>query len=80
MKYSVAVMLLLGAISQTEAVQLNQMNSLYINNAPAANTTTVAAAQIKAQEAAKKAEDSKKKVEALKAQRVQTSKPTQQTL
>ena len=76
MKYSVAVMLLLGAISSAEAVQLHQMSDLYINNAPV-NNTTVQTAQLKAKEAANKAIESKNKVDALKAQRVQISKPTQ---
>ena len=84
MKYTVAVMLLLGAISSAEAIQLQSsgfLQSDLLNNNPPVNQQALQVAQQKAKDAAQKAEASKKKVEALKTQQLnQNSKPTTQVL
>lgn len=64
---SIAVMLLLGVISLSQAVQLEQRAALTINNNQAidnaADKKAAAEAQKKSMEAAKKAKESWKKVQ-----------------
>ena len=63
---NIVTMLLLGAISTTEAIQLHQKNLMELaEDAP--KPTALAQAQQKSKEASEKAAASKKKVEELKA-------------
>ena len=95
MKYSVAVMLLIGAMSTAEALNLESQNTgflqadmdqeVYNNEISAsdkqATKESVAEAQKKAQEAAKKAQETKQKIEDIKAkQKTSSVKPITKTL
>jgi hypothetical protein len=81
MKYSVAVLLLVGLISTNQAVQLqnNMVISVNMNeletsqeSADKASLESVKAAQKKAAEAKFKAAESQKKIEELKAKKAKT--------